>query len=260
MKNADFDKMGTDLAKFFFLPKFFGVFGPLIGAALVYFIGFWPTFLIAMTGVVLSYLPLVRIDTSGVQVTFHWSDAIAGLRRRKGLFVLECLENLLEESAWFWGIYVFLILGSLEVPGIAGALSAIGAAFFTLFVGKKVNASPRQFVVISALGLSLVFLSQVFARGALDAYIISLVSSFVFSAFMVAYSSVIYREVKGNEEEEFVILREVPVVLGRFIGFIAIILFATHPRAYFFLPMAVALMLAVQFLLRGTLGVSLKHS
>ena len=115
MKNADFDKMGTDLAKFFSLPKFFGVFGPLIGAALVYFIGFWPTFLMAMTGVVLSYLPLVRIDTSGVQVTFHWSDAIAGLRRRKGLFVLECLENLLEESAWFWGIYVFLILGSL--PG-----------------------------------------------------------------------------------------------------------------------------------------------
>ncbi|MGB4942977.1 MAG: hypothetical protein WBO92_02595, partial [Candidatus Moraniibacteriota bacterium] len=35
IKNADFDKMGTDLANFFALPKLFSIVGPLIGAALV---------------------------------------------------------------------------------------------------------------------------------------------------------------------------------------------------------------------------------
>lgn len=260
MKNADFDKMGTDLAKFFALPKLFSILGPLIGAALVYFVGFWPTFLIAMAGEVLSFLPLAGIKTDVMQITFHWRKSFTGLVRRRELFILECLENFIEESDWFWGIYVFLVIGSLEVPGIAGTFSAIGAALFTLFVGKHAVRFSRNIVIVSGLGLALIFLSQVFVSNSIQAYSISLGAAFIFSAFLVSYSSVIYREVKGNNEEEFIILREIPVVVARMLVFGGIIFFSTKPGLFFLLPMAVALVLAIRFSLRGTLGVSLKHS
>lgn len=247
MKNADFDKMGTDLALFFALPKFFGIFGPLIGAGLVYFIGFWPTFLIALVGVLLSYLPLIGINTEDIRVTFHWRKAWQGLRKRKRLFFLESLDNILEESEWFWGIYVFLVIGSLAVPGIAGSLAAIGSALFALFVGKKVNQSPHQVVAIALFGLVMIFLGQSLVENRLEAYVLSLAASFTFTAFLVAYTSIIYREVKGDSEEEFIILREIPTVLGRMLVFGAILLAAANPGIYFLVPMAVALVLMIWF-------------
>lgn len=260
IKNADFDKMGTDLAKFFALPKFFGIFGPLIGAGLVYFIGFWPTFLIAMIGILLSYLPLTGLTTENIRVTFHWREAWQGLKRRRRLFWLEGLDNVMEESEWFWGIYVFLIIGSLAAPGIAGAAAAVGASLFTLLIGKRVNRSPRRVVVLASLGLALIFCGQFFVSSPFQAYMISLFASFILSAFLVAFTSVIYREVKGDEEEEFIILREIPTVLGRMVVFAGILVCATNPGNYFLIPMIVALLLSLGFALNGRLGIHLQHS
>ncbi|MFZ1626966.1 MAG: hypothetical protein WAT81_04145 [Candidatus Moraniibacteriota bacterium] len=248
IKNADFDKMGTDLANFFALPKFFSIVGPLIGAALVYFVGFWPTFLIAMLGLVLSYLPLVGISVSEISVTFNFSQAWQKIKARKLLFFLEGFDNIIEESEWFWGIYVFLIVGSLAVPGIIGSLETIGAVLFTLLIGKRANHSDRKIVLWSALGLMLVSLSRIFVESQMAAYAVSIVASFAMTAFLISYFSVIYRAVKGDDEEEFIILREIPTVLGRMVVFGGIILTAAHPKYYFLLPLLATAVLAILFL------------
>lgn len=253
IKNADFDKMGSDLASFFALPKLFGIIGPLVGAGLVYFVGFWPTFLIAMIGAVLSYLPIAAINTEDVKVTFHWREAWQGLRRRKGLFLLESFDNIVEESEWFWGIYVFLLIGSLAVPGVVGSLAALGSALFTLFIGRKVNQHPRPVIILTSLCLVTVSIGQILANDAVSAYIITLTSSFMLTAFLVAYSSVIYRKVKGDEEEEFIILREIPTVLGRMIVFSGILLLAANPRYFFVVPLIAGVLLFGAFVFNKSL-------
>lgn len=255
IKNADFDKMGTDLASFFALPKLFGILGPLIGAGLVFFVGFWPTFLIALIGVCLSFLPIARLDDSEVQVKFRLREAWQALRRRKKLFLLESLDNIVEESEWFWGIYIFLIIGSLTVPGIAGSFAAIGAALFTLFIGKKVNRFPKPVIIFSGLILMVTSILQMFVETSLQAYVVSLAVSFALSAFLVSYTSSIYREVKGDNEEEFIILREIPTVLGRMVVFAFIILTINNQYLFFALPATVIFFLIVVFLTRRELAV-----
>lgn len=256
IKNADFDKMGTDLASFFALPKLFGILGPLIGAGLVFFVGFWPTFLIALLGVCLSFLPIARLDDSEVRVKFRLREAWQALRRRKKLFFLESLDNIVEESEWFWGIYIFLVVGSLTVPGIAGSFAAIGAALFTLFIGKKVNRLPRPIILISGSVLMVTSVSQMFVETSLQAYAVSLVVSFALSAFLVAYTSSIYREVKGDNEEEFVILREIPTVFGRMVVFSFIVFTAGNQHLFFLLPAIVIFCLIVVFLTRRESAIS----
>ncbi len=247
IKNADFDKMGSDLARFFALPKFFSIVGPLCGAALVYAVGFWPTFLIAMVGVAVSYLPLAGISVSEASVFFDFRQTWQKIKRRKLLFFLEGLDNIIEESEWYWGIYIFLIIGSLAVPGIVGSLATIGAVIFTLLIGKQVDRSDHRLVLWSAFGLILLSIARIFVADQWSAYLISLVASFTMTAFLVSYSSVIYKAVKGDDEEGFVIVREIPTVLARLVVFGGILLSLAHPQYYFFLPIVATLILVVTF-------------
>lgn len=248
LKNSDFDKMGSDMANFFALPKMFSIVGPLLSAGLIYFFGFWPTFVIAMIGSLLSYLPLASLPVSAIVVKFRFGDAWQELKRRKTLFFLEGFDNIIEESEWFWGIYVYLLIGSLVTPGIVGSLESLGAVLFTIFMGKLANKKDKTLVIVSSAGIMVLSLARMFVETQWVAYAVSLIASFLFTAFLVSYFSVIYRAVKGKNEEEFIILREIPTVIGRMIVFGSIILTVSHPNMFFILPIVATAILLIIFL------------
>ncbi|MGB4943398.1 MAG: hypothetical protein WBO92_04820, partial [Candidatus Moraniibacteriota bacterium] len=119
---------------------------------------------------------------------------------------------------------------------------------FTLFIGKRVNYSDRKIVLWSALGLMLISAARIFVESQTAAYAVSIVASFAMTAFLISYFSVIYRAVKGDDEEEFIILREIPTVIGRMIVFGGIVLTSVHQEYYFLLPLLATLVLVILFL------------
>lgn len=248
VKHSDFDKMGTDLATFFSLPKIFGMVSPLISAVLVYSIGFWPVFLIAMSGLTVSYLSLANISQNVMTVKLHWKETFAKIGKRKKLFFLESLDNVIEEADWYWDIYVFLMIGSLAVPGIVGSLSSVGSVLFMFFLGKKINKDPKGLIILAALSIIGVSAARIFAEGQIIAYVLTIAGAFAMTFFLVPYFGYIYRSVKDKDEEEFIILREVPTVIGRLIVFACILLTLQHPQYFFILPAIVAVVLIVMFL------------
>lgn len=250
LKNSDFDRMGSDMANFFALPKMFSIAGPLLSAAMVYFFGFWPTFAIAIIGSFLSYIPLASLSVSAIVIRFRFGDAWKALRRRKLIFFLEGFDNIIEESEWFWGIYAYLLIGSLVTPGIVGSLESLGAVLFTVFIGRLANKKDKAMVVIASVGIMMLSLSRMFVESQLAAYAVSLIASLLLTAFLVSYFSVVYRAVKGESEEEFIILREIPTVIGRMIVFGTIILSVTHPNMFFILPVMATTILLLIFLAR----------
>lgn len=250
IKYAKKEKMGSDLANFFALPKVFGIFGPLISASLIPLIGFWPVFIIVIIGLILSYLPLAGIHNSEITASFDFqiSRAWSKLRERKLLFILEGFDNIVEESEWFWGIFVFLIIGTLHAPGIVASLEALGSAVFTVMVGKLADRSAKVLIPIASAGLIIVWVVRAFINNALTAYIITLVASFVMTLFLVSYFSMIYKAVKNQKEEEFLILREIPTVLGRMVVFGTVLITIANPRLFFMLPVLTTLVLLTVFL------------
>jgi len=248
VKYADEKKMGSDLGAFFALPKVFGVFGPLISAALIPSVGFWPMFIVAGTGLAFSYLPLIGISTSDIKVSFHFSEAWEKMKKRKLLFVLEGFDNIIEESEWFWGIFVFLIIGSLAAPGIIGGLESLGGALFAVLVGKLANSYSKKLIFIASFSLIGLWIVRFFIDTPLPAYIISVATAFVMTLFLVSYFSMIYRKIKNDDEETFLILREIPTVIGRMVVFGSILLVASHPRDFFYLPIFAIMMLLLIFI------------
>ncbi len=258
VKHAETKKMGSDLGLFFALPKIFGVAGPLVSAAVIPFFGFWPMFIVAGCGLILSYLPLIAIEKHELMAEFRLSQSIQKIRKRKFLFFLEGFDNIIEESEWFWGIFVFLLIGSLVTPGIVGGLEALGGALFAILVGKFANQHALKLIPIASVGLMALWAIRFFIESPFSAYLASLSTSFVMTLFIVTYFSFIYKKIKNDDEETFLILREIPTVLGRFVVFGCILLTAVQPKYFFILPIfAISLLLLFLFLRRKQLTSSL---
>ncbi|MEI6650665.1 MAG: hypothetical protein WCL23_04525 [Candidatus Moraniibacteriota bacterium] len=246
VRHADYKKMGSDLGVFFALPKIFGIAGPILSAVLIPIVGFWPMFAVSGFGLVLSYFPLYGIRKEEKKIRFRISQVWEELRKRRLLFFLEGLDNIIEESEWFWGIFVFLIIGSLSVPGIVGGLEALGGALFAILIGKLADRHAAKLVPIAAVLLSAVWVIRFFVVSPVAAYAASFAASFLMMFFLVSYFGMIYRKIKGDEEETFLIVREIPTVLGRLVMFGVLFLIIDDPRKMFFLPIAtIALLILI---------------
>jgi hypothetical protein len=75
LRHSELKEMGNNMAKFFALPKLFGIFGPLIGALLIPLFGFWPVFTITGIGIIASYYPLANISSTGISVKLNLNSA-----------------------------------------------------------------------------------------------------------------------------------------------------------------------------------------
>lgn len=251
VKHADKEKMGSDLGVFFALPKVFGIAGPIIGAVLVPFVGFWPMFLVSGLALAVSFLPLIGIRKEEILPDFRISRAWSELKKRRLLFFLEGLDNVIEESEWFWGMFVFVLIGSLSVPGIVGGLESLGGAVFAMLVGKHADKGATRLIPIASVALSVAWIVRFFVHDPVSAYAVSFVSSFLMTSFLVSYFGMMYRKIKGDGEEEFMILREIPTTLGRLIVFGAVLVSASDPRPMFFLPIAaIAVLILALFMKR----------
>lgn len=237
MRHTDRDVIAKDFSMFFALPTIFGLVGPLLGAALVISLGFWATFVVAFLGLLLSSLPLRALE-SDERIDLHLSQAMPMLRRRKFLFFLEGFDNIVEESEWLWGIIVYLLIGSLATPGIVGFLESLGGALFTILVGRYVNKQKSTLTVLfsSIALLALVWCARFFIATPIPAYLVTVASSFVMTLFLVSYFAIIYRKVKGDQDAEFIILREIPTVLGRMVVFGVALLVVSDVERFFYLP------------------------
>jgi hypothetical protein len=247
IKHSDNQEMGSNISKFFALPNLFGIIGPLLGAILIPIFGFVPIFIFTVLGLISSFIPLASIGDESININLNFSKALQRFSRNKTVFLFEFLENIIEESEWFWSIYVFLILRSLTTPGIVGSLEAIGGSLFTLLVGKLTNKHAKKLVPITAFLLLLLYVIRIFITAPISVYSATVTASFLLSFFMVAYYSTIYRTVKNDNEEEFMLIRDIPVVLGRMVVFGTIYLTLPFLRYFFLLPIVVISLLLLLY-------------
>jgi len=98
-------------------------------------------------------------------------------------------------------------------------------------------------IPLAAGAMVLIYVLRIFVSGALAAYLITSVASFFMILFLVSYFTTIFKTVKGEGEVEFVILREIPTVLGRMVVFGTIFLVISNLRLFFIMPIVFASLL-----------------
>ena len=237
IRNTKADNMGKSMSKFFVIPKALSMLSPIIGAFIAVKFGFMWLFVIAMILLLFTFVPVLPLRSEKTNFIFSWESVREIYRRNKKFFIPEIIDNLAEDTMALWSIFIYLQLASTLQVGIIGTITSVASLFFTLTIGKLTdNWNKHKLIRIGAVLVSVVWfinftIGEFFPNQWLF-YLATIFATLSLKVFLVPYSSLMYNQAR-KDDAQFIVLREIPTVLGRIILFsIAILLHNQLPTLF----------------------------
>jgi len=216
------ETIGSSIGNFLAFPKIAQVFGPLFAGIIATYFGFSWLFVLAFFISIVGFLFITSLVSQPTSFTFSWAKIRQMHKENRQYFLAELFDNVAEEILYvLWPIFIFLTFVSLTKTGLVGSLIAFGAIAFTLLVGHFADTKMRSFLMRFGAGLmmALWFLIYFFQDQVWLLYSFSFVAPFVMALFLVNYHAFLFTQAK-KDEVHFIVLREIPVVLGRILAFL----------------------------------------
>jgi MFS family permease len=232
VRNTKEENMGESMSKFFVIPKALSMTGPLIGAFIAIHYGFNILFSFAMFLLFFTFLPILSLKSEKTNFIFSKEKFKEIWQKNKQYFVPEIVDNLAEDAMALWIIFIFLQLASTLEVGIIGTITSVASLFFTLTIGKLTDKwDKHKLIKIGAFLVSIVWfinftIGEFFPNQYLF-YIATIFATLSLKVFIVPYSSLMYNQAR-KDDAQFLVLREIPTVLGRLILFFIAILLHDH--------------------------------
>jgi len=242
VRNTTEETMGSSMSKFFAYPNILSIWSPLIGAAVAYYFGFPILFILSALILALAITPILSLASAKTDFKFTWFHAKEIYKKNKRFFLPEVIDNLAEDAGVIWSVFVYIQLVSIVQIGLIGTLTAIAGVFFTLTIGKLTDQwDKRKLIRIGAVLVSLMwflnFLIGEYIPNQWLFYIASIGMTLSLKVFLVPYSSVLFNRAR-KDDAQFIVLREIPTILGRLILYgLAIVLSDRIPYLFIFVAL-----------------------
>lgn len=223
LRNTNEEKMGRSVSKLMVIPKIFSTIGPFIAALIAVKFGFNTMFAIAVVLVFFVFIPIISLKSEKTNFKFS-KKAIKGIwTKNKKFFLPEIIDNLTEDAMVIWTIFIYITLASTIEVGIVGTIAAIASMLFILTIGKLTDKwNKHKLLKIGAVLVSLVWLLNFivgeFMPNQIMFYVATVFASISMKTFIIPYSSLMLNRAK-EYDAQFMVLREIPTVLGRLILF-----------------------------------------
>ncbi len=221
--------MGQSLSRLIAIPKILSFASPLLAAFVITQFGFSTLFIIALIIFVFATLPLLPLRSEKTQFLFTRKGIQKIYTENKKFFIPELIDNLAEDAMVFWSIFIFLQLSSVfHVGGIATTVALV-SIFFTLTLGQLTDRwNKHKLMTIGASLLScawvLNFFIASFSVVPLLFYVGTILVSLSLKTFLVPYGTLLYNQAR-KDDAQFLVLREVPTILGHQILFVFALVF-----------------------------------
>ncbi len=221
IRNTKEESMGDSMSKFFTIPKILAIISPILGAFIIIHFGFMSLFSLAMLILLFTFLPILSLRSEKTNFKFSFKNALEIFKKNKKYFIPEVIDNLTEDAMVIWTIFIYLKLASTLQVGIVGTIISVASLFFTLTLGKLTDKwNKHKLLKIGAVLVSLVWFLNFFVGEFIPNkwlfYVITILATLSLKTFLVPYSSLLFNRAR-KDDAQFVVLREVPVVLGRII-------------------------------------------
>ncbi len=232
------ESMGNDVGKFFAFPKALKIFAPVIAGFIAVFLGFKDLFIVAGIIYFISALPLLFLPEFSYKSRLKINKIIELFKGYRQYFWADAIENLREDAEGIvWPVFVYLSFKSILSIGYIGTLGAIGAALFMFFVGKFSDRANRQKIMMSgAVIIAILWVIRFFVITRVAFYATTLSVGFFEALILVPLNSVVYKTAKNEGGPQFILFRELAVVVGRTVLYVAAILLAFDVKYVFILP------------------------
>lgn len=235
VRNTEKDTMGGSLSKFFAYPKVFSMLSPLVGGFIALYLGFPTLFIFAISIVFVAFIPLLPLRSEKTHFILSWSTAKETYKRQKKYFIPEVIDNFTEDAGIIWSLFIYLQLISITQVGIVSALASFAGIFFTLTLGRLTDTwNKHKLLKIGAISVTLIWIGAFFIGTYIPIawlfYMATVIMALSMKVFLVPYQSMLFNSAR-RDDAQFIVLREVPTVLGR------LILYATTILLYKKLPL-----------------------
>ena len=231
--------MGDSMSKFISIPKILAMVSPIVGAYIAVHFGFVTLFCFAMLILMFTFVPILSLKLEKTNFVFSWTRAREIFKDNKKYFIPEVIDNITEDAMAVWSIFIYLQLASTMQVGIIGTIVTIASLLFTLTLGSLTDKwNKHKLLKIGAVILSLSWLISYFVGvHSLNKWIFYIATIFLtlsLKTFLVPYSSLLFNQAR-KDDAQFIVLREIPVVLGRIILYSSAILFYNNLPILFLL-------------------------
>lgn len=236
---SEYHEMGNNVGKLFALPKFAGIFAPLLGGLLTVSFGFGPLFIIDIVLYSVSAMPLFFIEELKQTVSFNFKKVAGLLRSYLRYFIAEFFSNASGVvEAVIWPIFIYLSFKNILSVGALGTALGLGGVLFTLLVGRYSDRINKKiFLRLGGILMLFVWTMRYFGQNEYVFYLLTILAGFFSILIIVPFTSLIYGAAKENHGNvsEFIILREVAVNAGRVLIFLLGIIFVSNIKLTFLL-------------------------
>ena len=239
IRNTESKTMGKSMSKFLVVPKILSMLSPVIGAFIAVRFGFTSLFSLAMVLLLFVFVPILSLRSEKTNFIFSWQKMREIFNDNKQYFIPEVIDNLAEDAMVIFTIFIYIKLASTLQVGIIGTITAIAALFFTFTLGKLTdNWDKHKLLKIGAVLLSFAWITNFFIGEYLPNkwlfYVATVFATLALKVFLVPYGSLMLNQARKSDAQ-FIVLREIPVVLGRIILYSsAILLYKNLPILFLF--------------------------
>jgi len=221
VRNTKESNMGNSISKFFVIPSIFGIASPIIGAFIAVQFGFLSLFFLAMFLLMFTFVPVLPLRSEKTNFMFSWKKTYEIFKDNKQYFIPEVIDIIAENALLIFSIFIYLQLLSTMQIGIIGTITSFVALIFTFTIGKLTDKRNKyKLLKIGAVLVSLAwfinFVVGKFSPYQWSFYIASVFATLALKVFLVPYSSLLYNRAR-KDDAQFIILREIPLALGRII-------------------------------------------
>lgn len=226
IKNA-----GEVISKLSSYPSLVSIFCPLIGGLIANHFGYNFLFVVALVIVFISWIPLWSLRSEKTDFVFNRKSVIRIWQENKNLFIPEVISSMVGSVGGILTLYVFIKLLNVTQLGVVGTIMSIGSAIFTLIIGKYTdNGGKHKLIKYSAVVASLVLFgcyAVSFSPNKWVFYLATFLFSLTSTAFIVPYFSILFNNAR-KDDAQFLVLREIPNVAGRFLLYGLAIIFSNN--------------------------------
>jgi len=247
-------EMGKKVSHFFAWPKAVGVILPIISAGIAISLGFKFLFVIASVVYLISSIIYFQFDEIKITTSFTLGKVWEFIKKYPHYIVLEVIENWREDiSGVVWPIFVFISISALGGAvnqkigifsvGMITTISAVIALLFNLFVGNLSDKYNKKKILNVGFFLVAIiwFAASKIIPSQFNLYLLAFLFSLTSAYIEVPYQSLTYNLAKADKKEEFIVFREIPLLIGRGLMYLLAIIFATKLQVLFLISSIVFL-------------------
>lgn len=215
--------IGSSLAFMTNVSAAVGLLIPGIAALLIVFVGYEALFAIAFGLILISIVPVLSLRGEKTEFRFSLPVIKEVVRSNRQFILPEIFDNLGQDAGVIWSLFIFVTALTVLDIGLLGVLTGIVGMLATHLTGVLIDTwSKKRLMRYGAIATTILWLASyliaMLAPTPALLYAVTVLRGLALGVFAAAYGAIMFNRARGNEAQ-FLVLREIPTILGRIIVF-----------------------------------------